>query len=135
MKIVGVGFAGLLAVVVLLVGVIFGASELGGEVVVLRTRDGSAAVHETSLWVIEEGESLWLRAGDPSSGWLARLRANPEVELERAGEAKPYRANVVPERSEWLNGQLAERYGWADWVIDTTLGGRDATAVRLDPQS
>ena len=38
----------------LVMGLMFAASELGGEVVRLVTRDTDGTLHETSLWVVED---------------------------------------------------------------------------------
>jgi hypothetical protein len=82
-----VGVAGL----VLALGAFYFALAESAEVVVLETRDATGA-HSTRLWVIDDAGSAWLRTGDPTSPWLARLRANPEVVVARRGERREYRA-------------------------------------------
>jgi hypothetical protein len=111
------------------------ASE-SGEVVVLRTFDAAGKGYETRLWVIEDQGRLWLRAGDPASRWLQRLKLEPEVQLERAGETLSCQAAPVdkPEIRAWLNARLAEKYGWADRVV-ALLGDRSAVVpTRLEPR-
>jgi hypothetical protein len=111
------------------------ASE-SGEVVVLRTFDSSGKGYETRLWVIEDQGRLWLRAGDPASRWLQRLKVDPEVQLERGGETRSYWAVPVdrPDVRSWLNARLAFKYGWADRVV-SVLGDRSAVVpTRLEPR-
>lgn len=132
----------LIRIVLILVGVVVAfvlaviiASE-SGEVVVLRTLDPTGTAYETRLWVIEEENRLWLRAGDPGSRWFQRLKVKPEVELERGGETRSYRAVPVddPDVLAWLNARLAEKYGWADRLV-AVLGDHSVSVpTRLDPR-
>jgi hypothetical protein len=119
--------------VLLFFGAIMLASEQGGEVVTLRTTaDGE--IHETRLWIVEIGPDLWLRAGDPASGWLVRLRENPSVGVERRGETARYRATAVPHMGPEVDARMAERYGWADRLIGIIRSEGKSIAVRLDPE-
>jgi hypothetical protein len=124
---VGIVVAFVLAVII--------ASE-SGEVVVLQTFDPVGTGYETRLWVIEDGDRLWLRAGDPESRWLQRLRVKPEVELERGGETRSYRAVPVddPDVRTWLNASLAEKYGWADRFVSILGDHSVCVPTRLDPR-
>jgi len=108
------------------------ASEFGGEVVKLHTLDEKGESHVTSLWVVEEGEDLWLRSGVPTSSWLVRIRANSEVELERAGVRAKYLAVPEPDKAAWLHERMRENYGFADQVISAMRPGGDSVAVRLN---
>jgi hypothetical protein len=104
-----------------------------GEVVVLTTSDERGQLHTTRLWVVDVDGSPWLRAGQEGSGWYERLRARPDVQLERGEGSQPYQAVPVPEASERINGAMAEKYGLADRII--ALGRREggSIAIRLDP--
>ena len=116
-----------------LFGAIMIASEQGGEVVTLRTTAASGDVHETRLWIVEIGPDLWLRAGDPGSGWLTRLQQNPQVEMERRGRTARYRAEAVPHMGSEVDARMAEKYGWADRLIGVIRSEGESIAVRLDP--
>ena len=94
MKTIGILLGIAVALVLVLGAALFGLGELG-EVVVLKTVDPEGAAHETRLWVIDDSGQTWIRAGDPSSRWLARLRTSPDVELTRGGETRPVRAVPV----------------------------------------
>ena len=108
LRLVGV----VLALVVAFFAAIFAASEFGGEVVKLDTVDASGAHHVTHLWVVDDGGFAWLRAGVPTSGWLVRIDANPDVEVERGGvtyhmKAVPVHEPVVRDR---IHALMREKY-------------------------
>jgi F420H(2)-dependent quinone reductase len=118
---------------VVFLGAILAASELGGEVVVLHTYREDGMAQATSLWIVDDHKQLWLRAGQPGSTWLERLRRQPQVELERGGRVGDYEAVLMPGQRDRINRLMREKYGWADWLIGL---GRDASRtlpVRLDP--
>ena len=123
----------LLVVILLLVVSIGAASELGGEVVTLTTKDTAGAEHETSLWVVEHAGHLWLRAGDPGSGWLARLQQTPEVEVTRGSVQRRYRAVPDPSARAAINELMARDYGLADSLIGFMRDGSRVVPVRLEP--
>lgn len=118
-------------------GSIYGASELGGEVVTLRTREGAKEV-ETRLWVVDDGGFQYLRAGNPGSGWLQRIELDPNVVVERNGVATRYRGVPViddPAQPARIHERMREKYGFADRIV-SVLGDRSlSVAVRLVPVS
>ena len=127
---------GLLAAAALALGIFYVVLAESGEVVVLETRDGAGAVHQTRLWVVDHGGFAWLRTGEARAPWLARLRANPEVVVTRQGERRAYRAVVVDdaETRERINALELQKYGWREEVL--RIGGMDpaaATPIRLEP--
>jgi hypothetical protein len=125
----------LLAVLALLAVGLYVASE-SREVVILRSRDADGALRSTHLWIVDENGTQWLRAGGRSRGWFTNAAARPEVELERAGETKPYRAVVVdtPDDGARIARSMREKYGWIDALILTLEGQPESVAVRLDPR-
>jgi hypothetical protein len=118
-----VGFAGLVYV----------ASEYGGEVVTLRTEDADGRVYETHVWIVDDGNTQWLRAGSATSHWYKRLVDNPEVEVERDGISHRYEALPMASATAHVNDLMALRYGWADWVISWVRDPENCVAIRLDP--
>ncbi len=84
-------------------GLAFIASEKGGEIVTLRTTDAAGAVHETRIWVVDADGHAWLRAGDPKSGWLSRLSAKSEVDVERNGQRAQFTAVPLPAERDRIN--------------------------------
>jgi len=130
---VGKIFRWLLVLAIAFVALLGIASRFGGELVTLRTGDEMNVQTDTTLWVVDDAGAIWLRSGNPSTGWLQRLEARPEVELERNGEWHDYRATPVPGGTERINTLMAEKYGWADTVIGLVRDSSNAIPVRLDP--
>ena len=124
-----------LALVVLFFGAIFAASEFGGEVVNLETVDASGAKHHTHLWVVDDGGFAWLRAGVPTSGWLVRIEANPDVVVERGGIATHFHAVPVhdPAVRDRIHALMRAKYPWADRLVSVMRDPGGSVAVRLDP--
>jgi hypothetical protein len=108
-----------------------------GEVVVLETKDAGGEVHATRLWVVDHAGAAWLRTGDPTAPWLARLRANPEVNVTRGGERRAYRATPVEDATtrEEINALVLTKYGWRESVLRAFgMGPAGTTPIRLDPR-
>ena len=112
-------------------------ASAAGEVVVLTTADANGAERRTELWVVDHEGSAWLRAGSAEASWLGRLRAHPEVELERGGVSSSYRAVAVPEATDQINALMTEKYGVADRLVGILMPGSrgHSMAVRLDPEA
>ena len=127
----------IVGVVVILGGGIYALSELGREVVTLRTTTDAGEEHSTRLWIVDDSGFAWLRAGQPESAWFQRLLAKPKVELVRAGETRAYRANVVatPAARELINRLIAEKYGIAETLISLIHDEDEVTPIRLEPLS
>jgi hypothetical protein len=119
---VGAGLAAALAM----------ASEMGGEVVEITTRDDRDVEYKTSLWIVEDQGSEWLRAGSRESAWYKRLVANPEIRMQRNGQTFPYRATPVREATPRINALMARDYGWADQVVGLMRDESKSVAVRLE---
>ena len=122
------------ALVVVFFAAVFAASEFGGEVVKLDTVDASGAHHVTHLWVVDDGGFAWLRAGVPTSGWLVRIEANPDVTVERGGvtykmKGVPVREPVVRDR---IHALMRDHYGWADRLVSVMRDPNGSVPVRLE---
>jgi hypothetical protein len=107
----------------------------GGEVVVLRTERPEGGVRETRVWIAEQEGVLWLEAATPDRGWYRDLLLRPELELVRAGRARPYRAAPEPGPAghERIRALLRAKYGLADWWVGLLQDTTGSIAVRLDP--
>jgi len=118
--------------VVLAVGAMFLASELGGEVVTLRSFDESGRGHDTRLWVVDHGNRSYLR-GDPESGWYLRIEGQPQVELLRSDKKGRFQAVPSETMDEQVNRLMEQKYGVANQVVGL-MGDVEANrAVRLEP--
>jgi hypothetical protein len=127
---------GVLAAALLALALFYVVLAESGEVVVLETTDAAGA-HETRLWVVDHEGAAWLRTGDPTSPWLARLRANPEVSVTRNEEHRTYRAVIVEDSAtrERINALVLEKYGWRESTLRAFgMGPAGTTPIRLDPR-
>ena len=86
-----------------------------------------------TLWVVEDAQSLWIRAESRRRLWLELLRDNPLVELTRSGQTIAYRATAFddPESQAYVDGMFREKYGRADQLRELVLP-RDAVPIRLE---
>lgn len=130
---------GMLIAVGLLVGaIVLGATLVDeGEVVMLTTTGADGVKHETPLWIVERGGAAYLRAGTPGAGWLARLRADPSVELERDEVSRPFTAvpDEDPATRTEVNALMAEKYGLSDRLWSQVLDRTRSVPVRLEPRA
>jgi hypothetical protein len=108
-----------LAIVLLVVGVTW-VEE--GEVITITTVDDDGHTSLTGLWIVEVGARSYLRAASPSAHWLVRIRKHPEIELERKGIVRRFRAKP----SDDPTVQIA-----VDWAMRQKYGLIDAVLVRL----
>jgi hypothetical protein len=63
----------------------------------IETRRGPRApVHQTPIWVVVDGEDVYVRSFTGRTGrWYREIRANPQGVLLKAGERIPFRAVQV----------------------------------------
>ena len=61
----------LLLLPLVLGALLLGAMNLGAEVVTLITTDNRGLRFETPLWILDDGDDLWIRAERPTSGWIS----------------------------------------------------------------
>lgn len=98
----------------------------GDEVAVLRTFGPGGDAHEVRVWIVDDGEAVWLEAANPHKEFYLRMLRNPTVELVRGRDAVKYRAipNTSREARARVRGLLARKYGLADrWIgllVDTS---------------
>jgi hypothetical protein len=113
---------------------IYGAES--GEVVVLHTTGADGAGHTTRLWIVDDTDGAWLRAGYDGLPWFRDLEARPDVAIERGGDTHAVRA--VPSRNPAdharINALTAAKYGWRDSLYAMVGGGKVAIPIRLDPR-
>ena len=113
---------------------IYGAES--GEVVVLHTTGAAGASRTTRLWIVDDSDGSWLRAGHDGLPWFLDLEARPEVAIERGGKTLSVRA--VPSRDPAdharINALTATKYGWRETLYTTVGGGAVAIPIRLEPR-
>ena len=103
---------------------------------VLRSFDADGQAHDTVLSLLDDGGTLWVESGHWFRGWYHRVRANPDVELIRDGEAGSYRAVPLdtPEAVERVTRLMGEGSGGGYYVGRTMLLWAPIKPVRLDPR-
>jgi hypothetical protein len=107
-------------------------TEIGREVIVLRTQEADGGWLESRLWIVDDGHVPWLHGGD--SSWVRNLKVRPIVEVERGGETHRYRAEPVPGPHPRLHELLRAKYGVADrWVRFIGPDDESTIPIRLDP--
>ena len=122
-----------LMIPLLILGGLYGIRNFTGEVATLYTTDGVGRTHTTPIWVVDHGHQIWVRSLDPTSAWLDRLVSHPEVKLERGGGFTAYHATPFANRRARINALMAERYGWAEWILSRIEDRDEAIPVYLDP--
>ena len=121
------------ALLVLAAGAELAAREFGGEVVTLVTTDVDGRSYRNQVWIVETGHDLWIRSVSPTSPWLDRVVARPDVQIQRGVQLATYRATPLAHRRDRINAAMAERYGWADWLLGIVEERQEAVPVFLDP--
>ena len=108
-----------------------------GSTAVLRTFDQAGTPHERVLALHDDGGTLWVESGHWFRGWYHGALANPDVELIRGGEARPYRAVPVdtPEARERMTQLMGKGKGARYWVSRAMLLFAPIKPVRLDPRT
>lgn len=108
-----------------------------GNTVVLRSFGSDGTPHERVLSLLEDGDTLWVESGHWFRGWYHRVRANPDVELVRGGETKPYRAVPVdtPEALARVEQLMGRGRGAGYWAARAMLLFAPIKPVRLDPRA
>jgi hypothetical protein len=87
--------------------------------------------------VIDEGGELYVRVHYAGAKWLERIRAEPEVELERGDSSQKFLAGPVddPEVRRAVNRAMAAKYGFADRVASSLWDPEKSVPVHLDRNS
>jgi hypothetical protein len=103
---------------------------------VLRTFDADGKPKDTVLALLDDGGQLWVESGHWFRGWYHRAVRNPEVELVRDGEVRPYRAVPLdtPEALDTVTRLMGKGQGAGYWVGRTMLLFAPIKPVRLDPR-
>ena len=122
-----------LMIPVLIVAALYGIRNFTGEVVTLYTTDGEGKTYSSRIWVVDHGHQVWVRSLDPTSPWLDRLIRRPDVQLRRGESIADYRATPFANRRARINALMAERYGWAEWILSRIEDRDEAIPVYLDP--
>ena len=131
MRRLGLALAALVVLLVVGVAAHWALIEHAGEVVVLRTVQPDGSWLETRLWIVDHGRVPFLHGGD--SEWMRNLTGRSNVEVERGGVTRRYRAIPVWGRHLRIHELLRAKYGLADrWVRFISPDRATTRVVRLD---
>jgi hypothetical protein len=123
--------------VVMLVGLLVAGATLTEdmEIAVLTTYQ-EGVVYHTHLWVVDDGFTLWIRAGGTNRQWYRRLVAEPNVELERDALVRGYTAEVDPDPRivARVNHLMREKYGLAGGIFGAIHTWSELMPIRLHPR-
>jgi len=103
----------------------FGASELGGEVVTLERPEADGSTSQVRVWIVDQGGLSWIEHGDPDSYWIEQLDTSASVTLTRGGQNVTYIATPDPESHDLYHQLRRAKYSWADQLIGY-LGGDES---------
>lgn len=123
----------LITLFVLGLGIVQFASERV-EVVELQTLDAQGELMVTRLWIVDDEGWQYLRSGNGTSQWFARIQENPSFEVTRNGETRIYTAELRRDKRDRINELMHEKYTWSDSIISLITGSENAAIpVELHP--
>lgn len=109
-------------VAVLPIIIIYGASELGGEVVTLERPTPEGDVSKVRIWIVDQGGTSWVEHSDADSFWMTQLKESSAVALSRGGKTNTYVGTPDPDSHDLYHQLRLEKYSWADKTIDFVTG-------------
>ena len=106
-----------------------------GEVATLVTYDSREHHFDTNLWIVDVEGRAYVRAADPETDWLERVRARPEIRLRRDGTDSRVRAvpSDDPTVQEAVNRAMRRKYGSVDRVVSWVRDRSRCVPVWLVP--
>jgi len=125
-------------VALVVAGIAFGTVTLvaleGREVVVIETVDDAGGARRTRTWIADDAGAAWIEAATPERPFVADLRRQPSLVLERHGVRHACTAAIAsnPDGHERIRRLLADRYGWADCWIALVADTHTSLGIRLD---
>ncbi|NOX51105.1 MAG: hypothetical protein GXP16_11320 [Gammaproteobacteria bacterium] len=112
-----------LGVPALLVIVMYGASELGGEVVTLDRAEENGDVSQVRVWIVDKNGLSWIEHGEAESHWIVQLLDSPNIVLTREGRTINYIGTSDPDSHDLYHQLRRQKYSWADQVVGLFGGG------------
>ena len=94
------------------------------------TTSDARGKNDTVVAGVESAEHLYVSTNHWPRGWYDRALQNPDVEVTRAGETKPYRA--VPVTGE-ERARVEQDYH-LPWIVRFLTGFPPRSFLRLDPR-
>lgn len=118
--------------------ILYGASELGGEVVLLDKALDDGSIRQVRIWIVENEDGAWIEHGDPDAPYIRKLSTDPALTIKRAGVSQRYSATPDPDAHQLYHELRNEKYGAAASIIALLTGGEEdcpGLPIRLAPLS
>ena len=113
----------LISVGIVYVVLIFGFSELGGEVVTLVRPEADGSNKNIRVWIVDSDNQSWIEHGDRKSYWIKQLNNNPELSIIREGKVVNFLAFADWSSHDFYHNLRREKYGLSDKVLDMLAFG------------
>ena len=114
-----------LKVVVILISIaivygvlMFGLSELGGEVATLVRPEADGSNKNIRVWIVDADNKSWIEHGDSESYWIRGLIDDSGIFITREGDGKKYLAFADRDSHDFYHKLRREKYGLADKMLD-----------------
>ena len=101
----------------------FGLSELGGEVATLVRPEADQSNKNIRVWIVDADNKSWIEHGDSESYWIKQLSNNSELLIIREGEEKKYIAFADRDSHDLYHNLRREKYGFSDKMLDILAFG------------
>lgn len=96
----------------------FGLSELGGEVATLVRPEADGSNKNIRVWIVDADNKSWIEHGDSESYWIRGLIDDSGIFIIREGEEQKYLAFVDREAHDFYHNLRREKYGISDKMLD-----------------
>ncbi len=96
----------------------FGLSELGGEVATLVRPEADGSNKNIRVWIVDADNKSWIEHGDSESYWIRGLIDDSGIFITREGEEQKYLAFDDRDSHDVYHKLRREKYGLADKMLD-----------------
>ena len=96
----------------------FGLSELGGEVATLVRPETDGSNKNIRVWIVDADNKSWIEHGDSESYWIRGLIDDSGIFITREGEEQKYLAFDDRDSHDVYHKLRREKYGLADKMLD-----------------
>ena len=101
----------------------FGFSELGGEVATLVRSEADGSNKNIRVWIVDADNKSWIEHGNSESYWIKQLSNNSELLIIREGEEKNFLAFADRDSHDLYHNLRREKYGFSDKMLDIIAFG------------
>ena len=96
----------------------FGLSELGGEVATLVRPEADGSNKNIRVWIVDADNKSWIEHGDSESYWIRGLIDDSGIFITREGDKKKYLAFADRDSHDFYHKLRREKYGLSDKMLD-----------------